>query len=185
MALFHHFFLQFLHIIEISQKTHNTTTSRPPVPCILQILTTFNLYSVRPRMSLSVNNKQKVRQAMVKISRGGVATTPYPPWPDMSAKRAWPSKGQINKKILLPATNFFKIYQLKTNDNERKIFCVSISSHKAGAFCKILIASIENFQSLLSQVEHSKKISTGMLLSLFWVWNFTICFFCGGGVAQN
>ena len=70
IALFHHFFLQFLHIFEIGQKAHNTTNSRPPVPCILQILTTFNLYSGRPRVDLSVNNKQKVRQAMFKISRG-------------------------------------------------------------------------------------------------------------------
>ena len=72
IALFYHFFLQFLHIVEIDQKAHNTTTSRPPVPFILQILTTFNLYSGRPRVGLSglsVNNKQKVRQAMVKISR--------------------------------------------------------------------------------------------------------------------
>ena len=71
IALFHHFFLQLRHIVEIDQKVHNTATSRPPVPCILQILTTFNLYSGRPRVGLSVNNKQKVRQAMVKISRGG------------------------------------------------------------------------------------------------------------------
>ena len=72
IALFHHFFLQFLHIVVIDQKAHNTTASRPPVPCILQILTTFNLYSGRPRVGLSVYNKQKVRQAIVKISRGGV-----------------------------------------------------------------------------------------------------------------
>ena len=71
IALFHHFFLQFLHIVEIGQKPHNTTTSRPPVPSILQILTIFNLYSGRPRMGLSVNSKQKVRQAKVKISGGG------------------------------------------------------------------------------------------------------------------
>ena len=58
------------------KSAHNTTTPRPPVPCILQILTTFNCYSGRPRVGLSVNNKQKVRQAMVKISRGGVATPP-------------------------------------------------------------------------------------------------------------
>ena len=68
IALFHHIFLQFLHIAEISD---NTTTSRTSVPSILQILSTFNLYSGIPRMDLSVNNKQKVRQAMVKISRGG------------------------------------------------------------------------------------------------------------------
>ena len=43
IALFHHFFLQFRHIVEIDQKAHNTTTSRPPVPCILQILVTFQL----------------------------------------------------------------------------------------------------------------------------------------------
>ena len=70
IALFHHFFLQFRHIVEIDQKVHNTTTSRPSVPCILQILTTFNLFSGRPRVDLSVNNKQKVRQAIVKILRG-------------------------------------------------------------------------------------------------------------------
>ena len=78
IALFHHFFLQFRHIVEIHQKAHNTTTSRPPVPCILQILTTFNLYSGRPRVGISVNNKQKVRQAMVKISRGGGGWQPPP-----------------------------------------------------------------------------------------------------------
>ena len=71
IALSHHFFSQFLHIVEIGQKAHNATTSRPPVQCILQILTTFNLYSGRPRVGLSVNNKQKVRQAMDKISGGG------------------------------------------------------------------------------------------------------------------
>ena len=29
IALFQHFFLQFRHIVEIDQKAHNTTTSRP------------------------------------------------------------------------------------------------------------------------------------------------------------
>ena len=87
-ALFHHFFLQFWHIVEIDQKVHNTTTSRPPVPCILQILTTFNLYSGRPGVGLSVNNKQKVRQAMVKISRRGGGGWQPPPWPDMFAEMA-------------------------------------------------------------------------------------------------
>ena len=51
-ALFHHFFSQFLRIAEIGKKAHDTTTLRPPVPCISQILTTFNLYSGRPRMGL-------------------------------------------------------------------------------------------------------------------------------------
>ena len=88
MALFHHFFLQFLNIVEIGQKTHNTTTSRPPVSSILQILTTFNLYSGRPRMGLSVNNKQKVRQAMGMISRGEWQHPPPPPRPDMLAEMA-------------------------------------------------------------------------------------------------
>ena len=94
IALFHHFFLQFRHIVEIYQKAHNTTTSRPPVPCILQILTTFNLYSGRPTVGLSVNNKQKVRQVMVRISRGGRGWQPrLPPWPDMLAEMAGPSEG--------------------------------------------------------------------------------------------
>ena len=87
IALFHQFFLQFLHIVEVGQKAHDTTTSRPPVSCILQILTTFNLYTGRSRVGLSVNNKQKVRQAMVKISRGGDAPSP-PPWQDMSTDMA-------------------------------------------------------------------------------------------------
>ena len=86
MAHFHHFFLQFRLFVEIDQKANNTRTSRPPVPCILQILTAFNLYS-RPRVDLSVNNKQKVRQAMVKISRGGCQPPPPPrPWPDTLAE---------------------------------------------------------------------------------------------------
>ena len=88
IALFQHFFLQFRHIVEIDQKAHNTTTSRPTVLCILQILTTFNLYSGRLRVGLSVNNKQKVRQAMVKISRGGGGGGNHPPWPDMLAEMA-------------------------------------------------------------------------------------------------
>ena len=80
IALFHHFFLQFRHIGEIGQNVHNTTTSRPPVPCILQILTTFSLYSGRPKVGLSGNDEQKVIQAMVKISReGGSGCHPPPP----------------------------------------------------------------------------------------------------------
>ena len=78
IALFRHFFLQFRHIIIIDQKAHNTTTSRPPVPCILPILTTFNLCSGRPRVVLSGNNKQKIRKAMVKISRRGWQPPPPP-----------------------------------------------------------------------------------------------------------
>ena len=85
IALFHHFFLQFQLFVEIDQKAHNTTTSRPPVPCIL---TSFNLYSGRSRVGLSVNNKQKVRQAMVKISRRGRGWQPPLPWQDMLAEMA-------------------------------------------------------------------------------------------------
>ena len=84
MALFHHFFLQFLHIVGIGQKAYNTSTSRPPVRSILQILRTFNLYSGRPKMGLSVNNKQNVRQAMVKISKGGWQPSPPPPPPPLA-----------------------------------------------------------------------------------------------------
>ena len=63
IALFHYSFLQFLHIAE----SVNTAAPIPLVPCISQILTTFNLYSDRPRMGLYNNNKQKVKQAMIKI----------------------------------------------------------------------------------------------------------------------
>ena len=58
-VLYHHFFLQFLHVAEIGQKAH--------VLCISQILTTFNLYSGRPMMGLLVENKQNVKQAIVNI----------------------------------------------------------------------------------------------------------------------
>ena len=67
MALFNHFFLQFVHIAEIGQKAYNATISRPPFACFSQISINFNLHSGRPRMGLQVNNKQKVRQAMVNI----------------------------------------------------------------------------------------------------------------------
>ena len=52
MELFRHFFLQYVRTAEIGQKAHNMTTSRPPAPAILQILTTFNLYFDRARMGL-------------------------------------------------------------------------------------------------------------------------------------
>ena len=87
VALFHHFFLQFLHIVEIDQKAHNSTTSRPTVPCILQILATFNLYSGRPRVGQSVNNRQKVDKQWLRFLEG-VTTPPPLPWPDMLAEMA-------------------------------------------------------------------------------------------------
>ena len=96
IAFFHHFFLQFLYIVEIDQKAHNTTTLRLPVPCILQILTTFNLYSGRPRVGLSVNNKQKVRQAMVKISRGGGGGG-NPPTLGQICQPKWLDHRRVNK----------------------------------------------------------------------------------------
>ena len=52
IALLDHFFLQFLHMAKIGQKVHNTRPLIPPVPCISQILTTFNLYSGRVMMGL-------------------------------------------------------------------------------------------------------------------------------------
>ena len=54
---------------------------KTPVPCILQISTTFNLYSGRPKMGLSVNNTQKITQAMVEIQTGGDNHPPPPPPP--------------------------------------------------------------------------------------------------------
>ena len=78
IALFHHNFYIFYNLL----KAHNTHNFKAPCPVHLKILTTFNLYSGRPRVGLSINSKQKVRQAVVKMSRGGVATTfPYTPPP--------------------------------------------------------------------------------------------------------
>ena len=71
ISLFHHFFLQFQHIVEIDQKAHNTTISRSPVPCILQILTTFNLYSGRPRVGLSVNTSKRSDKQWLRFQEGG------------------------------------------------------------------------------------------------------------------
>ena len=88
MKEFLHFFITFSYNFDIwlkSIKKSITPQQRPSVPCILQILTTFNLYSGRPRVGLSVNNKQKVRQAVVKISRREVATLPpLPPPPPLA-----------------------------------------------------------------------------------------------------
>ena len=78
IALFHHFFFNF-DISLKSIKKSITPELQDPVQCILQILTIFNLYSGRPRVGLSVNNKEKVRQAMVKISRGAGGNHPPPP----------------------------------------------------------------------------------------------------------
>ena len=67
-----HFFITFSYNFYISSKSVEKLITPqlqdPMYPSILQTLTTFNLYSSRPGMGLSVNIKQKVRQAMVKIS---------------------------------------------------------------------------------------------------------------------
>ena len=81
-----HFFLQFVNIAEKSQKAIiNTTTSRSPVLCISQILTTFNLYSGKPGMGLSVNNKKTSDKQWVRFKEGEWAT---PHWPDLVEERA-------------------------------------------------------------------------------------------------
>ena len=57
----------------ISLNTFGTIggpTSRPPVPCILQILATFNLYSGRSRAGLSVSNKQRSDKQLLKFQEG-------------------------------------------------------------------------------------------------------------------
>ena len=54
------------NIVDIRRKAYKTAISRPSVPCILQVLTTFKLYSGRARMNLEVNTKQRIRQAVVK-----------------------------------------------------------------------------------------------------------------------
>ena len=76
------------------------------VPCILQILTTFNFYSGRPGVGLSVNNKQKVRQAMVKISRGGVATTPLPPPPRQICQPKWLDHRRVKIIVIVAKGKF-------------------------------------------------------------------------------
>ena len=74
-----HFFITFCYNFYISLISVKKLIT-PQLPCILQILTTINLYSGRHRVGLSVNNKQKVRQAMVKIRRGrGGGNHPPPP----------------------------------------------------------------------------------------------------------
>ena len=45
-------FLTISIIAEISQKVHNTRTLIPPVQCMSQILTTFNLYSGKAMVGL-------------------------------------------------------------------------------------------------------------------------------------
>ena len=64
-------------MVDHGQPWSDGQTVAGAILSILQILTTFNLYYGRPRMGLSVNNKQKVRQAVVKIL-GGVGCHPHP-----------------------------------------------------------------------------------------------------------
>ena len=75
-------------MVEIDQKAHNTTTSRPSVPCILQILTTCNLYSGRPRVGLSVNNKQWLRFQWGGGGGGWGGNHHLFPWPNTLAEMA-------------------------------------------------------------------------------------------------
>ena len=106
LTLFHPFFLQFVRIAEIGQKVNNTTTSRPPVPYILQILTTFNLYSGKPRVSLLANNKKRSDKQWLRFKTVALphwqdilaemawqSPPPSPPWQDMLAEMAWQLEG--------------------------------------------------------------------------------------------
>ena len=70
VALFHHFFLQFLHIVEIDPKAHNTTTSTPTVQCILEILATFNLFLVDLELvNQSITSKRSDKQWLKFLER--------------------------------------------------------------------------------------------------------------------
>ena len=84
-------FLTFSYNFYILLKKLITPQLQEP-PCILELLTTFSLYSSRPRIGLSVNNTQKLKQAMVKISEGGC--------PDMSAEMADHQSQRVNPKTL-------------------------------------------------------------------------------------
>ena len=76
-----HFFLQFLHITEISQKMYNTRTLIPAVPCISQILTTINLYFGKDLgFDWSINaQKAKSQTNIGKDFQGKVIHPPPPP----------------------------------------------------------------------------------------------------------
>ena len=105
IPLFHHFFLQFLYIVEMVQKAHNTTKSRTPVPCILQILTTFNLYSGRPRVGLSVNNKQKISRKQLLRFQKGMANQPPPSFPPgQICKPKWLDHRRVNAVTIAEIT---------------------------------------------------------------------------------
>ena len=51
--------------------TVNTTTSRPPVPSILQILTTFYLYSGRPKTVLQSTVSKRSDKQWLRFQGGG------------------------------------------------------------------------------------------------------------------
>ena len=69
IALFHHFFLQFRHIVEIDEKAHHNF--KTPVPCILQILTTFNLYSGTPRVGYQSTTCKRSDKQWLRFQKGG------------------------------------------------------------------------------------------------------------------
>ena len=57
IVVFHHFFLQFMHIVEMGQKAHSTITSLAFHKYLLLLICSL--------VDLS-NNNQKVRQGMAK-----------------------------------------------------------------------------------------------------------------------
>ena len=61
-------FLTVAYIVEILRKANDTTTPIPSVSCISQTLTTFIFFLVMLGWSI-INNKPKVRQAVVKAQR--------------------------------------------------------------------------------------------------------------------
>ena len=92
VALFHHFFLQFRHIIEIDQKAQNTTTSTPLSRAfykywLLLICILVDLEWVYQSATSKRSDKQWLR-----FQEGG-SRNHTPPQPDMLAKMASPSEG--------------------------------------------------------------------------------------------
>ena len=69
-ALFHHFFLHFYISLKSIEKLI-TPQLQDQLSVHFTNIGNFLFVSGRPRVGQSVNNKQKVRQAMVKNFRGG------------------------------------------------------------------------------------------------------------------
>ena len=88
MKELYNFFITSSHNFYISVKSVKHHNFKSSVPCISEILTTFNLYSGRPGINLYVKNKQRSDKQWLPFKEGSRFHTSPPPPPSL-ARICW------------------------------------------------------------------------------------------------